>query len=368
LPALGLAIIAQAAHAATWRLQPNDDLRAALHRAADGDVLELAAGTYAGQVAVIEHKRLTLRGVGGRPLLRADGRHAEGKAILVVRDGDITIENLEFRGARVPDGNGAGIRFEKGHLKVLRCAFFDNEKGILTANFADAELHVEDSEFGQAPGHVRLPHLLYVGRIAHFTLRGSSLSGGHQGHLVKSRALRSDIFYNRLVDGPGGSAAYELEFPNGGLAFVVGNLIGQSRDTSNSVLVSFGAEGSDQREQGLFMAHNTLLNEGPRPAVFVRLADMPRATARRFVNNLLVGAGRGDPALADPAQGNFGAPPGALLPDLHLPADSPLRGRGVAAGTVQGVSLTPEAEFTLPAGTRPLRAPARWAPGAYQSN
>ena len=33
----------------------------------------------------------------------------------------------------------------------------------------------------------------------------------------------------------GGQAAYELEFPDGGLAVVIGNIIGQSSTTTNPV-------------------------------------------------------------------------------------------------------------------------------------
>jgi hypothetical protein len=48
-------------------------------------------------------------------VLHADGLHAEGKALVVVRGGRRPrVENIEFRGARVPHGNGAGIRFERG--------------------------------------------------------------------------------------------------------------------------------------------------------------------------------------------------------------------------------------------------------------
>jgi hypothetical protein len=47
-------------------------------------------------------------------VLLAAGHSAEDKAILVVRNGEVRIENIEFRGTRVPDGNGAGIRFERG--------------------------------------------------------------------------------------------------------------------------------------------------------------------------------------------------------------------------------------------------------------
>jgi hypothetical protein len=89
--------------------------------------------------------------------------------------------------------------------------------GILTANSADLTLEVIDSEFGDAPHHQGdLHHLLYVGRIGKFVLRGSRFSNGYLGHLVKSRARENHILYNLLVDGAGGKASYELEFPNGG--------------------------------------------------------------------------------------------------------------------------------------------------------
>ena len=43
-----------------------------------------------------------------------------------------------------------------------------------------------------------------------------------------------------------------------------------------------------------------------------------------------------------------------------------LRGQGVPPGSGNGMSLQPTAEFSLPAGTKPLTAPKRWSPGAYQ--
>jgi hypothetical protein len=371
------------ATAAVLSVKPGE-LTQALTVARDGDVLELQAGDYRGEVGVIKQKRLSLRGLtsstGGRAVLHADGKHAEGKAILVVRDGEVDINNIEFRGARVPDRNGAGIRFERGRLTVQRCAFFDNENGILAGNITSAELIVEDSDFGLAPVGTPLPHLIYVGRIGRFTLSGSRVSGGQQGHLVKSRARVSHIRHNQLVDGAGGRAAYELEFPNGGLAYVVGNIIGQTGETSNAVLVSFGAEGAggaDDREHGLFMINNTLISEGLRPGVFVRVADLKKPIVSRFINNLSVGLGAGELGLTDPTMGNFTVPR-QLLQDADtggyaLPLDAWLRGRGVDPspfiGNASATDVVPQFEFTPPLGKRPITgsaAPSRWSPGAFQ--
>jgi hypothetical protein len=181
-----------AASPATLTVGPGAPIRTiaqAARIAGDGDVVEIRGGSYDGDVAVWTQKRLTIRGVAGTPVLNASGRSAEGKAIWVIRDGDFVVENIAFEGARVDGGNGAGIRFERGRLTVRRCVFTDNENGLLTANFPDSELTIEDSRFSNAPrADGSLKHLLYVGRIARFTLVGSRFHRGFRGHLVKSRA------------------------------------------------------------------------------------------------------------------------------------------------------------------------------------
>jgi hypothetical protein len=119
--------------------------------AKDGDTVLIRPGTYKGDVAVWAQKSLTIRGFGGRPVLDADGRDADGKGIWVFVNGNFKVENIEFRGARVADGNGAGIRFEQGSLEVRDCVFEDNQNGLITANFDTAELRIYNSSFSRAP-------------------------------------------------------------------------------------------------------------------------------------------------------------------------------------------------------------------------
>ncbi len=379
LPALiaaALGLCAAQLNAATLRVGPGEALGSiaeAARLARDGDVVEILPGTYRGDVAVWTQRRLTLRGLDPRPVLVADGRSAEGKAIWVIRNGDITIDNIEFRGARVADGNGAGIRFERGRLHVRNSAFIDNQTGILTANFADAELRIDDSVFADAPRQTHsLPHLLYVGRIARFELSGSRFHRGYRGHLIKSRARHNEIRYNLIDDGPGGEASYEIDLPNGGLAWVIGNVIAQSATTQNPVVVAYGAEGKAWPENALYLAHNTLLS-ARIGAWFLRVwqARLPDGAEIVATNNLTVGIGSF--ALSAPGRftGNVPALAAALGDpdafDFTLPAGSLLRRFGATPGTARGHSLAPQAEFTLPIGTRPLPAtPASWAPGAFQ--
>ncbi len=347
-------------------------IKEAARIARDGDTIEIRSGEYRQQAVVWTQNRLTIRGTGKRPLLIADGDSAEGKALWVVRNAEMSIENIEFRGVRVPSGNGAGIRFERGHLKVVRCAFFDNEMGILTSNFGDMVLEVEDSEFGEAPKHAgMLHHLLYAGAIARLSVSGSRFQQGYRGHLIKSRARESSIMYNLIVDGADGSASYELEFPNGGVAWVIGNVIGQSATTDNPELISYGAEGQRWPDNALYLAHNTLIDDKP-DGRFLRvwIDRLPPQTEVWAINNLLVGRGTFTPQAPGRYDGNR-IVERSLLVDAHapaygLPSNSPLRGTARPPGFVRGQSLAPSAEFRLPAGKHPLLAGKPLSPGALQ--
>lgn len=363
--------------AAELRVGPDEPIQRiadAARIAQDGDTVNIMPGTYRGDVALWTQNQLTIRGLGDGPVLEADGQSMEGKAIWVIRGGDIRIDNISFRGARVPHSNGAGIRFERGHLTVTNSRFIDNENGILTSNDPNARLHVENCRFDQAPRHPgALHHLLYVGRISHFTLRGSHLQNGYNAHLVKSRAHTNRIEYNWIVDGPDGRASYELEFPEGGLATVIGNTIGQSAATSNTTLISYGAEGYRNDENHLALSHNTLINERPAGGLFLRVwpsttVPTPKVMAR---NNLLIGLGAF--SLGNP--GEFFNNPATIGPDpsregasdFRLSADSLLRGHVEATPRWQGLALQPTHEFHFPAGTTALPVLQRWAPGAWQT-
>lgn len=351
--------------------EPVSSITEAARLARDGEVIDIRPGTYRGQPAVWTQDRLLIRGTGERPVMLADGRHAEGKGLWVVRGGEVRIENIEFRGARVPAGNGAGIRFERGRLSVDGCRFIDNEMGILTANSSEQTLAVSNSEFADAPRHAgQLHHLLYVGAIGKFVLRGSRFSGGYLGHLVKSRARESHVLYNMLVDSEDGKASYELEFPDGGQVFVIGNAIGQSAGTDNPAIVAYGAENRRWPENALYLVHNTLAN-GRHAGDFLRVWSERFAGVEVWqINNLLVGDGNFFP----PAQGRFEGNQRVSRADLietggtplRLVAQSPLRGSVRPPGRVHGVDLMPTAEFTWPAGSRPLRGGSSLAPGAFQ--
>ncbi len=374
----GLLVLAAAAHsqAGTLRVGPDEAITRiseAARLARDGDTVLIMPGTYRGDVAVWTQRRLSIRGVGQRPLLVADGKSAEGKAIWVIRNGDIGIENIEFRGARAASGNGAGIRFERGRLLLRDCHFIDNQMGLLTGNDPASSLRIEDSSFSAAPAQFEsLPHLLYVGTIGRFELSGSRFESGFRGHLVKSRARVNRIRYNWIVDGEAGRASYELDLPNGGDAWLVGNVIGQSAASENLALISFGVEGFRWPVNRLRLEHNTLINGTEAGAQLVRSSpgEWPAGSEFATRNNLLLGGGH---LLDQLSQGRFGDRR-AALPSRGRPL-SPAYLREIAAQVAGPVGAKSrrragdrglQAEFSWPFGTSALAPLTHGLPGAFQ--
>ena len=340
----------------------------------NGDVVEIEAGVFTSDVASWPQDDLTIRAIGGRARLIAGDASAEGKAIWVIKGDRVVIENIEFSGARVPDHNGAGIRHEGGKLTVSNCLFERNEMGLLTSNNEASELVVEHSEFRDnavARTYRRgdpIGHQIYVGSIARFTLRDSHVHRGAFGHLVKSRARVSYIVSSRIDDERSGKASYELDFSNGGIAYVIGNVIQQGPLSENSRVVSFGAEGYRWPRNELYLVNNTMVDDLPKGGDFLRV--YPGASRVVLSNNLLVGNARLEQARDWEFMANFVAGSSDLVSaetgDYRLRASSPLVGKAVEPGVANEVSLRLEREYSYPLPGHAL-PPGRLNPGALQS-
>jgi len=265
---------------------------AAVAAARDGDTIEIDAHSrYLGDVCVIPQNGLTLRGVNGRPILAAAGRSAQGKAIWVIQGNGVVVENLEFVGAAVPDRNGAGIRHEGGDLTIRDCYFHHNENGILTASNPRAHVLIEFSEFawnGYGDGY---SHNIYINHVGKFTLRFSYSHDARAGHLVKSRAAENHILYNRLSTETS-NASMEIDIPNGGNTYIIGNLIYQGPNSANGNLLTYRLEGAHPANPGstLFVAHNTFVSHRFPMGAFLTV-DRSVSTPPTILNNIFDGPG-----------------------------------------------------------------------------
>ena len=360
----GLALAFPAGAASALRVGPGQEIKTlaeASRRARDGDVIEVEAGEYLADVAIWPQNGISLRAVGGRVRLLAQGSSAEGKAIFVTRGANQSIEGFDFIGCRVADQNGAGIRFESGSLKLRNCGFHDNENGILASNNAEARLEIEDCEFGAIVRHDGQNHNLYAGRIGYFGMSGCWFHHGQAGHMLKSRAAVNRIVGNRISDA-GGHASIELEFPNGGLCHVIGNYIEKGRSPENPKLISYGGEGKVWPRNELLLAHNTM----DARSAGLWLSTVAWCERTQLFNNLLMGnpyVGNQDlwPQWNEKF-GNYVVDAASLTPELALSARSSLRGKAV---NIDDPELRQTRQYRAPQGTVALAGKAR-NPGAAQ--
>lgn len=363
VPATRTAPAASEARPATMRVGAGEKITSigeAARLARDGEVIEIDAGDYRGPGVVWTQDRLLIRGAGARPQLYADGRNGEGRALWVLRGGRVRIENIAFSGAE----GGAAISVERGEVVVHRCAFVD--AGIVTADAAEATLAVSDSEFSASARRARAP-LLAAGAIGRLQVAGSRFANGRGGSLLRSRARETLVEYNWLVAGGGERGAHAIDFPSGGVAHVIGNVLGESSDT----LVAFGGEAPRWPDNALYLTHNTLLNDASGGGLLgVGEANFPAGVEVWAINNLVIGQGALTPPAAGRFEGNQRAPRHELLDEGGLPlrpgAQSALRGSVRLPGTARGVDLLPAAEFTFPVGSRPRRPASALLPGAFQ--
>jgi hypothetical protein len=243
-----------------------------------GDVVEIAGGTtYSGDVCGIYANYLTIRGVNGRPKIDAAGRNAMGKGTWVVVGNNVVIDNVEMFGAKVPDRNGAALRLEGTNFTLRRSFLHDNENGILSGANTVSNIVIEFSEFGHNGYGTGYTHNLYIGNVGSLTFRYNYSHDANVGHNLKSRARVNTIAYNRFSSSaPGqvgstasGQPSYEINLPNAGTSYIIGNVIQQPSANQNPTLLAYGEEGASNPGHDLYVVNNTFLNDDSARGTFV---------------------------------------------------------------------------------------------------
>lgn len=337
--------------------------------AQDGDVIEIdASGNYDGDVCVIYRNNLTIRGVNGRARIDAAGKYAQGKGIWVVAGDNTVVENIEFSGAKVPDRNGAGIRLDSGNLTVRNCVFHHNETGILGGFYG--RVLIEHSEFydnGYGDGQ---SHNIYLNAgVAEFTLRYSASRRAIVGHLVKSRAAKNFILYNRLTQETG-TGSYEIDLPNGGQAYVIGNIVQQGDTTQNRGMLTFGLEGlRTNAPNELYVVNNTFVSTRAAGATFLQISSS-FTTPAVVRNNIFSGSGIISTQSNAQMAGNVtSGGMGFLNPaqyDYRISNLSAALNAGVEPGLAGGFSLRPAMQYKDPLCAVPRYDVGPIDAGAYE--
>lgn len=336
--------------------------------AKDGDIVEIDAGAYEKDAATWNQNDLTIRAINGRAHLKAQGAHAGGKGIWVLKGNNITVENIEFSGAKVPDGNGAGIRLEGTTVTIRNCYFHDNENGVLSGANPNSDIIIEFSEFARNGGGSGQTHNMYIGAVRSFTLRYSYSHHTRVGHNVKSRATRNVILYNRIMDEVTGNSSYAIDLSNGGVSFIIGNEIQQGPNTENSTIVTYGAEGLNNPINELYFVNNTIVNDRPQGGRF--LFAKPGTTRVRIANNLFIGKASIEAESPQMASNIFDLSGSEIIDrdryDYHLRKNAKAINVGSDPGAVGTFPLIPTFEYLHPQQKKARKALGAIDAGAHE--
>ncbi|MES3153248.1 right-handed parallel beta-helix repeat-containing protein [Sphingomonas faeni] len=252
----------------------------------------IAPGTYR-QCAVQAGGHITFKAVKpGTAIFESVA--CEDKAALVLRGLGSVVDGLVFRGYRVSDGNGAGIRIELGDLTVSNSMFLDSQEGILGGQPTGQRIAIDRSTFsglGQCDQSPSCAHAIYLANNGSVTVTNSRFERGTGGHYVKLRSPTVTITDNSFDDTAGKKTNYMIDLPEGSTGLIARNTFVQGRNKENHTgLIVVAAEAKTYRSTGLRVEGNDARlspGDGSSPAF---LADYSH-------DKLALGANRLGPGL-----------------------------------------------------------------------
>jgi hypothetical protein len=218
----------------------------------------IAPGTYR-QCAVQAGGHITFKAV--KPGTAIFEKVAcEDKAALVLRGQGSVVDGLVFRGYRVSDGNGAGIRTEMGDLTVTNAMFLDSQEGILGGEPTGQKILIDHSTFaglGQCDESPGCSHAIYLANKGSVTITNSRFERGTGGHYVKLRVPTVSITDNSFDDTAGKKTNYMIDLPEGATGLIARNTFVQGRNKENHTgLIVVAAEAKTYRSTGLRVEGN----------------------------------------------------------------------------------------------------------------
>ncbi|WP_026609101.1 right-handed parallel beta-helix repeat-containing protein [Methylocaldum szegediense] len=288
---------------------PKPVVKPLLDKLKPGEVLVIPPGTYK-EAGVIRASNVRIKADG----VRLEGVAVDGKAALVVKGDDVTIEGLECANIRVGDGNGACVRLEGRNLTLRRVHFHDSQSGLLSWNRDSGTVVVENSRFERL-GSGGSAHGIYIGRgNTHLVVRRSAfLSSTDQGHEIKSRAAKNTIEHNVIASLDGVDSRL-IDLPEGGENVIRRNVLEKGPASSNQDMIGIGLEGHKSLHPLNFtlIEDNIILLERRSRNVLANYRNVPPPKIER--NKVIGGERVGGSNTWFPNRAAAGLPPYPKLP------------------------------------------------------
>jgi len=228
-------------------------IKEANNRNIPGQRIEVDAGSAYGEEEeiYITVDNLTILGVSGGLGLRAHLYPSDGK-----------IKNNAFISNRY-DGKGAGLTLQwleisdlnepavkyhnntvSAHLVIEDCKIYrSSNTGVLVGACPNLSVEIRRSELHSNGNGSGRYHNIYIGSVKEFILEYSYSHDSHGGQLVKSRAAKNYIQYNRLTDeGLLFNSNHLIDLPYGGESYVIGNHLHMSAGNTSGSMIQWARE------------------------------------------------------------------------------------------------------------------------------
>ncbi|HZK77105.1 MAG TPA: T9SS type A sorting domain-containing protein, partial [Candidatus Kapabacteria bacterium] len=160
---------------------------------------------------------------------------------------------------------------------------------------------------------------------------------------------------NKIVDGPTGDGSLSIDIPQGGLAFVIGNIIEKGPMTANSTVIGYGEEGFRNPDTDFYFINNTIVTDRNPTTFFEIAAGTPVAL---IANNIIAGTGHPITGFTDTEANVINA--GTSFFHFEDPTNYDYHSYGfpgfknaIEPGTVDGFLLVPISQYVDPEDSMP---------------
>lgn len=261
--------------------KPYESFQEALKSLRDDDTLEIAQGIYS-EPFEVHRNRVTIIGRGHVVFEKAAIR---GKGYIVNYADDLTIKNIECRGIKVGDRNGACIRQEGANLTLEHVYFHNSENGILESTSKPSKFLIYDSRFEHL-GRLGRSHGIYTNTAELYIYDSMFIASKSEGHEIKSRGAVTEI-HGSIIASLSGVDSRLLDISNGGRLVVTNSLLQQGALSSNGQAIGYALEGRKHTENSITLSDNVFIFD--RIGYDTMLATDNKPVDSVFSRNVLVG-------------------------------------------------------------------------------